>query len=173
MDAKTARAQDRDGPPQSSDRAAGPDRARRAGGVPLLAVRQGDGLADTHARGCPVSRLLSGRPADALEGDLLHRPRRAIALVDDVLRLAVKLVNETAGLPMPFARLGPAEQVPVQVHFVDLAVAVTAEQILVGSRRGADAPRRSHSGDNANRVQIGVENLNSAVAAIGDIDVAF
>src|SRR6478672_9308161 len=74
-----------------------------------------------------VRRRLRG----ALEGDLLDRPRRAVALVDHRVRLAMQFVDETAGLAVAFAGLRPTDQVAVQIDLVDLAVAVTAEQELV------------------------------------------
>ena len=79
----------------------------------------------------------------------------------------MQLVHEAAGLAVPLARLRPAEQIAVQIDFVELAVPVAAEQELVRRRRRADAPRRADVGDDPDRIQIRVEDLNATVAAIG------
>src|SRR5712692_1696254 len=82
-------------------------------------------------------------------------------------------VDQAAVLAVALAGLGPAEQITVQVQLVEFSGSVAAVQILRRARRGADRPRRGNVGEDLGRVQIVIENLNSTVAAIGNVDVAF
>src|SRR5258706_14750673 len=70
----------------------------------------------------------------AFDRDFFNRPRRAVAFVNHVLRLAMDLVDQTARLAVALAGLGPPDKIAVHVEFVDLAVSIATEEELVGCR---------------------------------------
>ena len=78
-------------------------------------------------------------------------------------------MDEAAGLALAQTRLRPVDQFPVVVEAIDLAVAVAAVDVL---RRDLHGPGRADPGDVALEVQVVIEHLDAAVAAIGDVDMA-
>src|SRR5438477_3276 len=105
----------RNGEPQAQERIADAPTQRRWG---FLRQENGPGPMHPASPRHGALRLLRGRARAAFDRDLLDRPGRAVTFVDDVLRLAVQLVNQTAALAVPLAGLRPAKQVPGQIELV-------------------------------------------------------
>src|SRR5579872_5035486 len=104
--------------------------------------------------------------------DFLHGPGGAVALIDDMRRLAMDFVDQAGILAVAQAGLGPAQQLAVQVELIDFAAeAIAAVHILGRTRRDADAPRRAHAGDGFLQLQFGVVDLDAIVSAIADVDI--
>ena len=72
-------------------------------------------MADTPRLPCPPGLPL-------LQRDFLDLPGRAIALVDDRVRLAVEFVHEAAVLTVVLRGLRPANQFAVEIEPMDPAV---------------------------------------------------
>jgi hypothetical protein len=61
----------------------------------------------------------------------------------------------------------------LQIRLVELPVSVTAEEVLGLAGRDAESPGCRHGVDDADGIQILIEHLNAAIAAIRDVDVVF
>src|SRR5579864_6888204 len=116
MAADTAPAQGRPRSVQPGDRTAGAHGAWGADGVSCLAFRHPEKLKGARRPKPPGALvpskstcLVLGSSSAALDRDFLHRPGRAIAFVDHVLRLAVDRVDQAAVLAMALGGLGPAK----------------------------------------------------------------
>src|SRR5882672_7390586 len=112
MDASAARAQSRQRSIRSRDRTSGADRDRSRDGIPRLEVRRleeviGADWTNHEGRGRPSWLHALPRGRRPFDRDFFHRPRRAVSLVHDVLRLAMELVNQAAALTMALAGLRP------------------------------------------------------------------
>src|ERR1019366_3580604 len=126
----------------------------------------------------------SSWPPHRMQGQLLYPPRRDFAHQQFVLVPAVDLVYR-AELAQLFARVPePAEDRSVELHLVDLAghrldlrvvvvrIRVGAVEILMRPGRDAHGPRRAHVVVNGLEIEVVVEDLHAAVAAVAHVNVA-
>src|SRR3569833_2863623 len=116
-----------------------------------------------------ASRYRFAGHSSLIERDLLHIPQRAGALVEHGVAFGMQRVDQAAGLALAQAGLRPAQQLAIVIQAIDLAVAGAAIEIF---RRVLHRPGLADSGDVFLEIEVHVEDLDAAVVAVGDIDMA-
>src|ERR1035437_3031837 len=124
-------------------------------------------------------------PPHRMQRQLLHTPRNDLAHQQFVLVAAIDFVHGRE-LAQVLARVSElADNGSVQFHLVNLAghrveqrivavrIRVGAVEILVGPGGDAHGPGRPHPIVDGLEGEVVVEDLNAAVGAVADVDVAF
>src|SRR5678816_1770329 len=124
-------------------------------------------------------RGLLRRIGRRLEQQLLRAPVRQLADDDAVRITAIDLVHRAELLQLLAGLAEAADDLPVQLHLVELAVVevvrvvrVRREEVLMRARRDAHRPRRADVQVLCLEVQLVVEHLDAVVGAVRNVDVA-